>query len=471
MCVVSSVTDSSDTSQDEPKMRPLSKARSTTSVVSTLSLISNSLSELDLRSHAPSDYQCDDLESISDTASVVTVRSMKSAPGDINMIHARDRENGRVTRDLPAGRSVAVMGLGNRLGHNTSSLRYTSFSRDMRSGDRASRRSILSLSALDNLKVSSVDEPLRLRVSSVDDIPLMASSVDPPVTAKADQNAESDVDSYSDITGSVSNSEPKANGILKSASTSSLRSHGSISSLRSQKSEKSAPKQTTNSRSTILSSTPNGTRNVGVLDETVKSVPVVQVASSRSSSRSRVRSGDRTRDRSLSNHRSRPATNHRASLSSDGENLSSDEDYQMIKPQTNHVKTVAGNTLLNSERNSRRTTSSVVSNHVEQLAEQMDRARKSSVGNRQRKLSALRVRADSVSSQESSESLTNTATRQHVAEQAAAILMNNHVEGNHGNPGHGKHSQSLEMKEISADRRKQRREQLAKMASLQSSSC
>ena len=462
-------------------MRPLSKARSSPSVVSNLSLLSNSLgSQLDLRSRVSSDYQCDDLESISDTASVVTVRSMKSAPGGINMRQSRDRENGRVARDFPVGRSVSGVSPERRLNHGAGSLRYTSISRDAGRGDRASRRSILSLSALDNLKVSSVDGPPQLRVSSVDDIPLKVSSVDPPPGPKPDQHADSDIDSYSDIMESrtadfAASHSPSPRKLLNSASASSLRSHGSISSLRSQQSDKSVSRQTTGSRGTVANATANGTSNIRVMDETVKCEPSVQVATSRSRPSERSRSGDRTRDRSSSNHRSRSSPRHRPSLSSDGEILSSDEDCQSIKPQANHVNNISGKAVLISERTSSKGTFGVVSNHVEQLAVQMERTRKSSVGNRQRKLSAHRLRADSLSSQESSESYQSTGARQSAAEQAASVLMNNHVGNFHGNSVRGKQSQHMEMKDISGDksleRRKLKREQLAKMASLQSSSC
>lgn len=105
-------------------------------------------------------------------------------------------------------------------------------------------------------------------------------------------------------------------------------------------------------------------------------------------------------------------------------------------------------------------------NHADQLAAEMGR-RESLQGRRQ---SLPQVCDDSQSSQDSSD----YESRQTAAERAAAALMSNHV--THVTPAQPltskrTTSQPLEMKDMTVDTRKLRREHLANLAHLQSSSC
>jgi len=105
-------------------------------------------------------------------------------------------------------------------------------------------------------------------------------------------------------------------------------------------------------------------------------------------------------------------------------------------------------------------------NHADQLAAEMGR-RDSLQGRRQ---SLPKFRDDSQSSQDS----TDYESRQTAAERAAAALMSNHT--THVPPPQPLTSkrttpQPLELKDMSVDTRRLRREHLANLAHLQSSSC
>jgi len=101
-------------------------------------------------------------------------------------------------------------------------------------------------------------------------------------------------------------------------------------------------------------------------------------------------------------------------------------------------------------------------NHADQLAAEMGR-RDSLQGRRQ---SLPKFRDDSQSSQDS----TDYESRQTAAERAAAALMSNHV--THVPPAQPLTTpQPFEMKDMTVDTRRLRREHLANLAHLQSSSC
>ena len=106
------------------------------------------------------------------------------------------------------------------------------------------------------------------------------------------------------------------------------------------------------------------------------------------------------------------------------------------------------------------------SNHADQLAAEMQQGRRNSLNGR--KQSFPRFRDDSQSSQDS----TDYESRQTAAEKAAAALMSNHV--THvptQSLTDRRNSQPLEMRNMNAENRKLRREHLANLAHLQSSSC
>lgn len=111
-------------------------------------------------------------------------------------------------------------------------------------------------------------------------------------------------------------------------------------------------------------------------------------------------------------------------------------------------------------------------NHADQLAAEMGR-RDSLQGRRDslqgRRQSLPKFRDDSQSSQDS----TDYESRQTAAERAAAALMSNHVTHVPAQPlaNNRSSTQPLEMKDMAADNRKLRREHLANLAHLQSSSC
>lgn len=106
-------------------------------------------------------------------------------------------------------------------------------------------------------------------------------------------------------------------------------------------------------------------------------------------------------------------------------------------------------------------------NHADQLAAEMQQGRKESLEGRRQSLQ--KFHDDSQSSQDS----TDYESRQTKAEWAAAALMNNHVTRELTQPLANKKTspQSLEMKDIGAEKRRLRREHLANLAHLHSSSC
>lgn len=108
----------------------------------------------------------------------------------------------------------------------------------------------------------------------------------------------------------------------------------------------------------------------------------------------------------------------------------------------------------------------VKTNHAEQLAAEMQQVRRNSLTGR--KQSFQRFRDDSLSSQDS----TDYESRQTAAEKAAVALMSNHVTHAPPQPLTNKRNpQPLEMRNMGTENRKLRREHLANLANLQSSSC
>lgn len=106
-------------------------------------------------------------------------------------------------------------------------------------------------------------------------------------------------------------------------------------------------------------------------------------------------------------------------------------------------------------------------NHADQLAAEMQQGRKDSLQGRRQSLQ--KFHDDSQSSQDS----TDYESRQTKAEWAAAALMNNHVSRVPSQPLTNKRTspQPLEMKDMATENRRLRREHLANLAHLQSSSC
>lgn len=106
-------------------------------------------------------------------------------------------------------------------------------------------------------------------------------------------------------------------------------------------------------------------------------------------------------------------------------------------------------------------------NHAEELAAEMQQGRRNSLPGREQ--SFPKFRDDSQSSQDS----TDYESRQTAAEWAAAALMSNHVTHVPAQPATNKLNPQapLEMRDMGAENRKLRREHLANLAHLQSSSC
>lgn len=106
-------------------------------------------------------------------------------------------------------------------------------------------------------------------------------------------------------------------------------------------------------------------------------------------------------------------------------------------------------------------------NHADQLAAEMQQGKRDSLQGRRHSLP--KFRDDSQSSQDS----TDYESRQTAAERAAAALMSNHVAHVPAQPLTNNRStaQPLEMKDMAVGNRKLRREHLANLAHLQSSSC
>ena len=108
----------------------------------------------------------------------------------------------------------------------------------------------------------------------------------------------------------------------------------------------------------------------------------------------------------------------------------------------------------------------VRANHAEQLAAEMQQGRTSSLHGR--KKTFPRFRDDSQSSQDS----TDYESRQTAAERAAAALMSNHVTHAPAQPPTNKQNpQRYEMRDMDSEHRRLKREHLANLAHLQSSSC
>lgn len=108
----------------------------------------------------------------------------------------------------------------------------------------------------------------------------------------------------------------------------------------------------------------------------------------------------------------------------------------------------------------------VRANHAEQLAAEMQQGRTNSLHGR--KKTFPRFRDDSQSSQDS----TDYESRQTAAERAAAALMSNHVTHAPAQPPTNKQSpQRYEMRDMDSEHRRLKREHLANLAHLQSSSC
>lgn len=111
--------------------------------------------------------------------------------------------------------------------------------------------------------------------------------------------------------------------------------------------------------------------------------------------------------------------------------------------------------------------SDIKANHAEQLAAEMQHGTRNSVNGRKQPFQ--RFQDDSQSSQDS----TDCESRQTAAERAAAALMGNHVAHVAPQPliSKQKNTQPFEMRETNVENRRLRREHLANLGHLQSSSC
>ena len=120
-----------------------------------------------------------------------------------------------------------------------------------------------------------------------------------------------------------------------------------------------------------------------------------------------------------------------------------------------------------SPRSSGNSSSDIKANHAEQLAAEMQHGTRNSMNGSKQPFE--RFRDDSQSSQDS----TDCESRQTAAERAAAALMGNHVAHVAPQPltSMQNNTQPFKMREMSVENRRLRREHLANLAHLQSSSC
>lgn len=478
--------------KDDPTFK-LSKVHSASTVISNLSLISASIdSDLDTASR-------DDLRSIGGSSmrakNSITARPVKSEAQPSSEYNSA--KVGESQRQTQRALSKSQPFLANRNHSNTSNA-YSSFNGHVRSA----KLQPIASTAVDHSRNSSLPDP-----------------------------SDSDVDSYSDIVGqrswkdsvnhqsvdlSVTSSRPNSrqavsNGPSRTwASSSNLA--GSVISFPVQPRriiEDPARMTTKQSYDPAM----NGTRQPisGYLPDgsDVNGDGLRRGSSLNENGPSRARPQRKTRSESqdpvLQNGPRSVAYGRSKSTSRQTENGSSDEEENghvrerrwLMKSSTdlrvNHVITATdrtSNDVVNQPGRLRvssvdspargdvlRTSSNrsiplrngeFKANHADQLAAEMQQGRRESQPGTRRQ-SLPKFRDDSQSSQDS----TDYESRQTAAEWAAAALMNNHVTHVPEQPlaSNGTSPQHVEMRDMGPDNRKLRREHLANLAHLQSSSC
>lgn len=477
--------DSENPAEKEDPTFKLSKVHSASTVISNLSLKSASMeSGLDTMTN-DTEVPSRDVNGIGSSSmrakNNINARPVKSEAQPSSELYNLTRVQDAEKRSLRAlSKSQPLLASRN---HSNTTNAYSSFNGHVRSANTRSTTS----SVVDHSRNSSLLDP-----------------------------SDSDIDSYSDIVGqrswkdsvgpqsvdlSVTSSRPSSrqavsNGYPRTwASTSNPA--GSVIAFPGQ--QRRVIEDATRTAKQISTSTPkqsyapvmNGTKHSDI-NGNGRSLDEDGTTRGRPQRRSRSESQDpalQNGPRSVGHNRSKSIPRQRENGSSDEEESAHVRERRWLKSttdlRTNRVITAnrtnndrltdsahlrVSNVDLPASSSSNRTTplrnGEYKVNHADQLAAEMGR-RGSLQGRRQ---SLPKFRDDSQSSQDS----TDYESRQTAAEKAAAALMNNHV--THvplAQPLTSKQTapQPLEMKEVTVDTRRLRREHLANLAHLQSSSC
>ena len=477
-------SDSENPAEKEDPTFKLSKVHSASTVISNLSLKSASIeSDLDAMTNdteAPSR----DVNSIGGSSmrakNTITARPVKSEAQPSSELYNLTRVQDAERRSLRALSKSQPL-LASRSHSNTTSA-YSSFNGHVRISKTQSKTS----SVVDHSRNSSLPDP-----------------------------SDSDIDSYSDIIGqrslkdsvshqtvdlSVTSSRPNSrqavsNGYPRSWASSSNPA-GSVISFPVQ--QRRVIEDAARTPKLISTSTPkqsyepvmNGTRHSDMNGDGLqqgRSVNEDSTSRGRPQRRSRSESQDpalQNGSRSVGYNRSKSIPRLRENGSSDEEDTAHVRERRRLKSstdlRTNRVITAANRTepaslrvsnvdlpaSSSSNRPAPLRNGEYKVNHADQLAAEMGR-RDSLQGRRQ---SLPKFRDESQSSQDS----TDYESRQTAAERAAAALMSSNVtQVPPAQPLTSKRttSQPLEMKDMTVDTRRLRREHLANLAHLQSSSC
>lgn len=483
-------SDSENPAEKEDPTFKLSKVHSASTVISNLSLKSASIdSDLDTMTY-DTDARSRDVNSVGGSSmrakNSITARPVKSEAQPSSELYNLTRVQEAERRSLRALSKSQPL-LVNRNHSNTTNA-YSSFNGHVRSAKTRSTTS----SVVDHSRNSSLPDPSDSDIDSYSDI--------------VGQRSWKDSASHQSVDLSVTSSRPNSrqtvsNGHPRSWASSSNPA-GSVIAFPVQ--QRRVIEDTARTAKQISTSTPkqsyepvmNGTKHSDINGDGLqrgKFVTEDGTSRVRPQRRSRSESQDpalQNGPRSVGYIRSKSMPRQRENGSSDEEETAHVRERRWLKSstdlRTNRVITAiditnsdrltepahlrVSNVDLPARSSSNRTTplrnGEYKANHADQLAAEMGR-RDSLQGRRQ---SLPKFRDDSQSSQDS----TDYESRQSAAERAAAALMNNHV--THVPPAQPLVSkrttpQPLEMKDVAVDTRKLRREHLANLAHLQSSSC
>ena len=483
-------SDSENPAEKEDPTFKLSKVHSASTVISNLSLksasIESDLNAMTYDTEAPSR----DVNSIGGSSmrakNSISARPVKSEAQPSSELYNLTRVQDAEKRSLRAlSKSQPLLASRN---HSNTTSAYSSFNGHVRSAKTQSTTS----SVVDHSRNSSLPDPSDSDIDSYSDIVGQRSwkdsvshqSVDLSVTGSRPNSRQAVSNGYS---GSWASSSNPAGSVIafpvqqRRVIEDAARTAKQIST--------STPKQSyepvmNGAKHSVING--NGLQRARPLDEDGTSRGRPQRRSRSESQDPALQNGPR----SVGYNRSKSIPRQRENGSSDEEDTAHVRERRWLKSstdlRTNRVITATDRTnndrLTDSARlrvsnvdlpastTSNRTTplrnGEYKVNHADQLAAEMER-RDSLQGRRQ---SLPKFRDDSQSSQDS----TDYESRQTAAEKAAAALMNNHVP--HVPPAQPltskqTTSQPLEMKDMTVDTRRLRREHLANLAHLQSSSC
>ena len=486
-------SDSENPAEKEDPTFKLSKVHSASTVISNLSLKSASIdSDLDTMAY-DTDAPSRDVNSIGGSSmrakNNITARPVKSEAQPSSELYNLTRVQEAERRSLRALSKSQPL-LVNRNHSNTTNA-YSSFNGHVRSSKTQSTTS----SVVDHSRNSSLPDPSDSDIDSYSDI--------------VGQRSWKDSASHQSVDLSVTSSRPNSrqavpNGHPRSWASSSNPA-GSVIAFPVQ--QRRVIKDAARTAKQISTSTPkqsyepvmNGSKHSDIDGDGLqrgKSLTEDGTSRGRPQRRSRSESQDpalQNGPRSVGYNRSKSMPRQRENGSSDEEETPHVRERRWLKSSTDlrTSRVITAIDITNSDRltepahlrvsnvdlpatgsSSNRTTplrnGEYKANHADQLAAEMQQGRRDSLQGRRQSLP--KFRDDSQSSQDS----TDYESRQSAAERAAAALMNNHV--THVPPAQPLASkrttpQPLEMKDMAVDTRKLRREHLANLAHLQSSSC